>query len=169
MIRLRLETWPSSSEHWCSCRGPQFHSQHPCGQLTAPEDPTPSVVSEGPCTHIHRPHTRHTHIHIIKIKSFLKKRIISFVLALTVQEQPAHPTSSFALDPWSWSYRRLPNPLATSVDSGNHSSPLEEQQVLPTNALSLQLPISFLKFCTLHACRACGSLQRASDALELEL
>lgn len=24
-----------------------------------------------------------------------------------MQEQPAHPTSSFALDPWSWSYRRL--------------------------------------------------------------
>lgn len=42
--------------------------------------------SLGVFAHIHRPHTRHTHIHIIKV--FLK-RIFGFVLALTAQEQCA--------------------------------------------------------------------------------
>lgn len=32
---------------FCSCGGPKFNSQHP----PVSEDPTPSSVSEDPCTH----------------------------------------------------------------------------------------------------------------------
>lgn len=44
----RLESWLSVVQSaFCSCGGPRFSSQHP----PVPEDPTPSSVSEKPCTH----------------------------------------------------------------------------------------------------------------------
>lgn len=104
------------------------------------------------------------------MKSFFKKKKnYQFCFGINSAGTACSSHQLLCLGSLELKLQAVANPLATSMDSGNHSSPLEEQQVLPTNALSLQPPISFLKFCTLHACRACGGLQRASDALELEL